>query len=216
LLSAIRDEAWFFDTELLIVAQRRGLRIHELPVDWVEGPELSVDIVGTALADLRGVARLAVATPIARFVAVGIVSTVAYALLLLALMVPLGSEAANTVALAVTAVANTAANRRVTFGVRGREGLLAQNAAGALVFAIALGLTSGALTVLHGLDPRASHTLELVVLVGATLGATVARMSRCALWCSGATAARSAHPINRIALHSLNRFTTLSPRRTRR
>ena len=182
LLSAIRDEAWFFDTELLILAQRRGLRIHEVPVDWVEGPDSSVDIVGTALADLRGVARLAVATPIARFVAVGIVSTVAYALLLLALMMPLGSEAANTVALAITAVANTAANRRVTFGVRGREGLLAQNAAGALVFTIALGLTSGALTVLHGLDPRAPHTLELVVLVGATLGATVARYVALRSW----------------------------------
>jgi putative flippase GtrA len=173
LLCAIRDEAWFFDTELLILAQRRGLRIHELSVDWVEGPESSVHIVATALADLRGVARLAVATAMARFVAVGIVSTVAYALLLLALMMPLGSEA--VVALAVTAVANTAANRRVTFGVRGREGLLAQHAAGALVFAIALGLTSAALAVLHGLDPRAPHTLELVVLVAATLGATVAR-----------------------------------------
>ena len=45
----------------------------------------------------------------------------------------------------------------------------------AVVFAIALGLTSGALAVLHGLDPRAPHTLELVVLVAATLGATVAR-----------------------------------------
>jgi len=105
LLSAVRDEAWFLDTELLILAQRRRLPIHELPVDWVEGPDSSVDIVATALADLRGVARLAVATPIARFVAVGIVSTVAYALLLLALMMPLSSEAANAVARAITAVA---------------------------------------------------------------------------------------------------------------
>jgi glycosyltransferase involved in cell wall biosynthesis len=80
LLPGVRDEAWFFDTELLILAQRRGLRIHEVPVDWVEGPETSVDIMATALADLRGVARLAVTTPIARFVAVGIASTVAYAL----------------------------------------------------------------------------------------------------------------------------------------
>lgn len=183
LLPGVRDEAWFFDTELLIVAQRRGLRIHEVPVDWVEGPETSVDIMATALADLRGVARLAVTTPIARFVAVGIVSTVAYALLLLALVMPLGSEVANAVALAITAVANTtAANRRVTFGVRGREGLLAQHAAGALVFAIALGLTSGALAVLHGLDPRAPHVLELVVLIAATLTATVTRYVALRSW----------------------------------
>ena len=58
LLPLIEDEAWFFDTELLVLAQRRGLRIHEVPVDWVEDADSRVDIVPTALADLRGVARL--------------------------------------------------------------------------------------------------------------------------------------------------------------
>jgi glycosyltransferase involved in cell wall biosynthesis len=58
LLAAVRDEEWFFDTELLIVAQRRGLRIHEVPVDWRENAESSVDIIATALADLRGIARV--------------------------------------------------------------------------------------------------------------------------------------------------------------
>ena len=58
LLEAVRDESWFFDTELLIAAQRRGMRIHEVPVDWVDDPDSRVDIVSTALADLRGVARL--------------------------------------------------------------------------------------------------------------------------------------------------------------
>jgi hypothetical protein len=59
LLEAVQDDAWFFDTELLIFAQRRGMRIHEVPVDWVEDPDSRVAIVATALADLRGVARLA-------------------------------------------------------------------------------------------------------------------------------------------------------------
>jgi glycosyltransferase involved in cell wall biosynthesis len=58
LLPEVRDEEWFFDTELLILAQRRGLRIHEVPVDWVEDADSRVAIVATALADLRGVARL--------------------------------------------------------------------------------------------------------------------------------------------------------------
>jgi glycosyltransferase involved in cell wall biosynthesis len=182
LVAAVRDQAWFFDTELLIFAQRSGLRIHEVPVDWVEGPDTTVDIMATALADLRGVARLAIATPIARFVAVGIASTVAYALLLLALMMPLGSEAANALALAITAIGNTAANRRVTFGVRGRERLLAQHAAGGLVFAIALGLTSGALAVLHGLDPRAPQGLKLTVLIVASLAATATRYVALRTW----------------------------------
>jgi glycosyltransferase involved in cell wall biosynthesis len=58
LLPDVKDNAWFFDTELLILAQRRGLRIYQLPVAWTEDPDSKVDIVGTALADLRGVARL--------------------------------------------------------------------------------------------------------------------------------------------------------------
>ena len=58
LLPLVRDEAWFFDTELLVLAERAGLRIHEVPVDWVDDPDSRVDIVATALADLRGVHRL--------------------------------------------------------------------------------------------------------------------------------------------------------------
>jgi glycosyltransferase involved in cell wall biosynthesis len=59
LLPIIRDESWFFDTELLVLAQRRGLRIHEVPVDWIDDPDSSVQILATALEDLRGVVRLA-------------------------------------------------------------------------------------------------------------------------------------------------------------
>jgi glycosyltransferase involved in cell wall biosynthesis len=58
LLPHIRDEEWFFDTELLMLAQRRGLRIAEVPVDWVDDPDSRVDILATALADLRGVRRI--------------------------------------------------------------------------------------------------------------------------------------------------------------
>jgi hypothetical protein len=41
-----------------VLAERAGLRIHEVPVDWVDDPDSRVDVVSTALADLRGVARL--------------------------------------------------------------------------------------------------------------------------------------------------------------
>ena len=54
----MEDESWFFDTELLVRAERAGLRILEVPVDWVDDPDSRVDIVRTALDDLRGVARL--------------------------------------------------------------------------------------------------------------------------------------------------------------
>ena len=58
LLPLVRDEEWFFDTELLVLAQRLGMRVHEVPVDWVEDIDSRVQIVPTALADLRGVGRL--------------------------------------------------------------------------------------------------------------------------------------------------------------
>ncbi len=58
LLPAVRDQAWFFDTELLVLAQRAGLRVHEVPVDWVDDPDSRVAIASTALADLRGIWRL--------------------------------------------------------------------------------------------------------------------------------------------------------------
>ena len=60
LLPLIEDQAWFFDTELLVLAERAGLRIHEVPVDWVDDPDSRVDILSTAVADLRGVWRLLV------------------------------------------------------------------------------------------------------------------------------------------------------------
>ena len=58
LLPQVKDEAWFFDTELLILAQRAGLRVHEVPVDWTDDPDSRVAIVRTAIEDLRGVVRL--------------------------------------------------------------------------------------------------------------------------------------------------------------
>jgi putative flippase GtrA len=183
LLPQIRDDGWFFDTELLVLAGRDGLRIHEVPVDWVDDPDSRVDIVHTAIEDLKGVARLAFATPVARFAAVGLASTIAYALIFLAFRAGgLGAGPANALGLAITAVANTAANRRLTFGLIGRRGLLRQHAAGAMVYAITLALTAGALGVLHAADPAASPALELSVLIAASLIATVTRYVALKTW----------------------------------
>src|SRR5207248_3055176 len=54
----VEDDGWFFDTELLVLAEHTGLRIHEVPVDWVDDPDSRVDVRSTAVADLRGVRRL--------------------------------------------------------------------------------------------------------------------------------------------------------------
>jgi putative flippase GtrA len=182
LLDDVRDDGWFFDTELLVLAQRRGLRIHEVPVDWVDDPDSRVAIVRTAIDDLRGVARLMTSGPVARFMGVGVLSTLAYALLFLLARGPLGAAGANALALALTAIGNTAANRRLTFGVRGRAGLLRQHALGAVVFFLTLGLTSGALAVLHGLDATPARAVELGTLIAASTAATVTRYLALKTW----------------------------------
>ncbi|TVZ00808.1 glycosyltransferase family 2 protein [Trebonia kvetii] len=58
LLPLVADRSWFFDTELLVLAERSGLRIHEVPVDWTDSADSRVNILATALADLRGIWRL--------------------------------------------------------------------------------------------------------------------------------------------------------------
>jgi putative flippase GtrA len=182
LLATVTDQDWFFDTELLMAAQRQGLRIHEVAVDWADDPDSRVDIVSTAIADLRGVARLRMQGPVARFLGIGLASTIAYAVLFLALRSWLGAGAANALALAITAVANTQANRHFTFRIRGRAGLLRQQTAGVLVYLIALGLTDGALSVLARLDPHHSRALEVTVLVIASAFATVSRYVALRSW----------------------------------
>jgi putative flippase GtrA len=182
LLPRVRDDEWFFDTELLMLAQRLGLRIHEVPVDWVDDPDSRVDVLRTALGDVRGIARLLASARLTRFALVGVCSTLAYGLLFVALRGPVGVGLANALALAMTAIGNTQANRRLTFGLRGRAGLIRQHVMGALVYVLTLGLTVGALGALHALDASPSRLLELTVLLVASASATVTRYVALRTW----------------------------------
>jgi glycosyltransferase involved in cell wall biosynthesis len=58
LVPLVADNDWFFDTELLVLAERHGYRISEIPVDWVDDPDSRVDVLRTALDDLKGIVRL--------------------------------------------------------------------------------------------------------------------------------------------------------------
>lgn len=58
LLPLTRDNEWFFDTELLILAEKKGYRIKEIPVKWTEDPGSTVKIFNTAYKDLKGLLRL--------------------------------------------------------------------------------------------------------------------------------------------------------------
>ncbi|WHM37649.1 bifunctional glycosyltransferase family 2/GtrA family protein [Streptomyces sp. BPTC-684] len=214
LLPMVEDTGWFFDTELLVLAERAGLRIHEVPVDWVDDPDSTVHIVRTATDDLKGVWRvgraLAVgALPLDRlarpfgddprdraisgvpgglarqlvgFCVIGALSTLFYLGLYSLFRTGTGPQAANAAALLVSAVANTAANRRLTFGVRGRDRAMRHQAQGLVVFAIGLALTSGSLAALGAANSDPSHSTEVAVLVAANLAATVLRFLLFRAW----------------------------------
>ena len=212
LLPIVEDTGWFFDTEMLVLAERVGLRIHEVPVDWIDDPDSRVDIMSTAMADLKGIARLTRdlgsgklpvaalreqlgrnALPVAgvpagltgqllRFAAVGVASTLAYLALYALLRIGVGPQWANLIALLVTAVANTAANRRLTFGVRGTDRAWKHQAQGLVVFAIGLGLTSGSLALLDALSTHPAKSVELAVLIVANLVATGVRFLMMRIW----------------------------------
>jgi putative flippase GtrA len=186
LVPEVQNRNWFFDTELLVRAERAGLRVHELPVDWIEDPDSRVDIVATAIEDLRGVWRLATGRWIAaaparlrsqlvRFTAVGVMSTLAYAALYWMLRGLLSPFASNTVALVVTAIANTAVNRRFTFGVRGTSGLLRDHAGGLVAFLVALVLTNAAIGGLELVKPPPSLAVEIATLTAVNAIATIVR-----------------------------------------
>ncbi|WP_040406659.1 bifunctional glycosyltransferase family 2/GtrA family protein [Amycolatopsis nigrescens] len=208
LLGHIRDEAWFFDTELLLLAEHNGLRVHEVPVDWVEDADSRVDVAATARDDLRGLIRVAhakasgqarvAALPrrpepraehpdvvlgrregglswqLLSFAVVGALSTAAtlamYALFRLWWPVLL----ANLVALIITTLFNTEANRRFTFAAReSTSGRV--HFQGLVVFGLYYLFTSAALLILHGFVPDPSRALELSVLLGSSVIGTAGR-----------------------------------------
>ncbi|GAA0245826.1 dolichyl-phosphate beta-glucosyltransferase [Cryptosporangium japonicum] len=211
LLPLVEDTGWFFDTEMLVLAERAGLRIHEVPVDWVDDPDSRVDIVATAVADLKGVWRLGrglatgalplhtvrasmkspeiapgvesrLVRQLLRFGGIGVASTLAYLVLYVLLRGVVGAFTANLLALLVTAVANTAANRRLTFGVRGAGRRGRQHVEGLLVFGLGLVLTTGALSVLHAVTAAPGRGVELAVLICANLAATILRFLLFRAW----------------------------------
>jgi len=112
---------------------------------------------------------------LATFAAIGLLSTLAYAALFALLRGSMTAQGANLGALAITTVGNTAANRRLTFNVRGRARLLADQAAGFVAFGIALVISALAIGLLELVVPRAGVRLELAVVIAASAFATVIR-----------------------------------------
>jgi putative flippase GtrA len=113
---------------------------------------------------------------------IGGVVTLAYLGLYAALRVVLAAQAANAVSWVATAIADTAANRRLTFGISGRAGAVRSQAEGLVVFGLGLAITSGSLAALDALVAEPGRLLELAVLLGANLVAGLVRFVLLRVW----------------------------------
>ena len=116
------------------------------------------------------------------FVLVGAVSTLAYGCLYLLLRPVMAAQTANAVALLLTAVANTATNRRLTFGISTPEHRWRHQAQGLLVFGAGLLATSSALVLVDRLAGPGHRVVEIVVLTVANLFVTVVRFAAMRIW----------------------------------
>lgn len=217
LLRRVEDDTWFFDTELLLLAEHNGLRVLELPVDWVEDVDSRVNVTGTVATNMRGVLRLALAklsgaariaelpfrpepmsahpdavlsgrdvTRVRHLMSFALVGVAATAMTLGLYAVfrswwpPL---VANLLAVSLSTLFNTEANRRFTF--RGRpasRSLALVHVQSLAVFGLYCGFTSGALLALHGAVDVAPRWAELAVLLVASAIGTVGRFVLLNTW----------------------------------
>jgi len=215
LLDHVKDDNWFFDTELLLLAEHNGLRVHEVPVDWVEDVDTRVHVTSTALEDVRGLIRVARAKAMGTatvaglpkrpapspahpdavvsrrdtglvwqlisFAAIGVLSTVATLFLYALFRSAMDPLVANLIALVITTLVNTEANRRFTFlGARGSSSRVHMQ--GLIVFGLYYAFTSAALLTLRAAVPEPSRWLELGVLLGASLVGTAGRFVLLRTW----------------------------------
>jgi putative flippase GtrA len=202
LLALVEDDEWFFDTELLVTAQRLGLRISEVPVDWVDDSDSRVEIVPTVMRDLRGVWRLlhspsrhphghgasAGAGPgqvtseqLIRFAGIGLISTLAYAFLFIACQQVTGVFVANALSLAICTACNTLVHTELAHDRSGRahRGRFVGAAFG--LFLVSLVLTSLALALAR-LGVGSTLTVELLAITAASAVAAVLRFAVLRTW----------------------------------
>jgi putative flippase GtrA len=198
LLAAVEDDEWFFDTELLLLSEHNGLRVHEVAVDWIDDPDSHVDVLRTARDDLRGIARVAgrfmtgrghldigldtrppldddLGRSVVSFALVGAVSTLITLALFVALRAPFGSIPAIVIALAATAVGNAWAHRRFTLGRRGREGLRSHALRSGVLAIVGGAMSVLTLLIVHALG--GGIVAEIVALVVVWTAIAVVRLS---------------------------------------
>ncbi|MEV2266683.1 glycosyltransferase [Nonomuraea africana] len=213
-LDRVADTGWFFDTELLLVAQYNGVRIREVPVDWVEDADTRVNVWRTAAEDVRGLVRVSramatgaawaevppipelrpahpdAALPVPRletlrkvtlFALVGLASTVVHMLLYLTARQMAGPGLANLVALALTSLANTEANRRWTFNRPGGHRVVMHLRA-ALLFFLTYAVTTGSVGLALHEWPELPRLAEGGILLAVSIAMAILRFTLLDRW----------------------------------
>jgi putative flippase GtrA len=199
LLPQIEDNEWFFDTELLLLAERNGLRVIEVPVTWIDDPDSRVRVAQTARDDLKGMWRVArrfwsgrgqvdlgaQARPgltddfgrqLVSFGKVGVISTAVSLVIFLALRGTTGAVWANLIAVSATAAGNTWANRRYTFGYRDARDRNRHYVGGIAVAVGGVVLSSVAVTLIT------ASVAQVFALLASWAVATLARFSLLRKW----------------------------------
>jgi putative flippase GtrA len=151
LLPLAQSDRWFFDTELLLLAEQHRLRIAEVAVDYVDDADSRVAVTGTAKECLAGVARMTRESfrsrrgrvgPVAGFGAIGVASILAHLGLFAALEPEVDPLAANLVAFSASMLVNTVANRLLTMRDRASQRWRRDRAQAWAAYAGGLALTS--------------------------------------------------------------------------
>jgi putative flippase GtrA len=193
LLPLVRDDHWFFDTEFLVLAERNGFRIHEVPVDWVDDSDSRVHVASVARDDLRGVARLVRnratgqerlagsggtgehldSSQATRYASVGIVSTIAYLAIFFLLRDQLGTYAANVIAMAVSTIGNAVAHAFFTFGRKSGVSMRQAATAGGLGFVAGVGLTTLVLGLENIFGVFTASSEVVAILIGIVASSSV-------------------------------------------
>jgi len=120
-----------------------------------------------------------------RFAVIGVISTGVQIGLFLLLRDEVGVLTANLASMVMSTVANTEANRRITFGIRGRAGAGRHQLLAFAVFGLSLALSTGALGLLELVSPTAGWSAELVVLLSTNALGAVARFALLRGWVFG-------------------------------
>jgi hypothetical protein len=199
ILPLVEDDAWFFDTELIVTAERLGVRIAETPVEWVDDPDSRVDIIATAAEDLRGIWRMthgsrlqlvrsqrsegaaaedATSDQLLSFAGVGVLSTLSYLLLFAGTLSVLGPWIANAMALAFCTLVNTGLHRSLARHRPGRPEAPSASPPFALVLAVLYAVSLGASTAAIAIADAVVGPSLVVLAVAATVANVAASPAR--------------------------------------